>query len=94
MLPLGEAAVRGELAEDGGAPGADPGPAQAGSHTQEAGGARRSDLNLTRHSFSNNSSFIYREPQPGYRAGLGWRLGIAQEKFGQNEERENGKRTS
>ena len=55
MLPLGEAAVRGELAEDGGAQGADPGPAQAGSHTQEAGGARRSALNLTQHSCSNSS---------------------------------------
>ena len=53
----GEETVRGELAEDGGAQGADPGPAQAGSHTQEAGGARRSGLNLTQHSFSNNSSF-------------------------------------
>ena len=41
MLPPGEAAVRGELAADGGAQGADPGPAQAGSHPQEAGGARR-----------------------------------------------------
>ena len=46
MLPLGEETVRGELAEDGGAQGADPGPAQAGSHTQEAGGARWSGLNL------------------------------------------------
>ena len=52
-----EEAVRRELEEDGGAQGADPGPAQAGSHTQEAGGTRRSGLNLTQHSFSNNSSF-------------------------------------
>ena len=53
MLPLGEEAVRGELAEDGGAPGADPGPAQAGSHTQEAGRARWSGLN-----FAHNAGLV------------------------------------
>ena len=54
MLAPGEAAVRGELAEDGGAQGADPGPAQAGSHPQEAGGARRCH-NLTQRSCSSSS---------------------------------------
>ena len=54
MLAPGEAAVRGELAADGGAQGADPGPAQAGSHPQEAGRARRCH-NLTQRSCSSSS---------------------------------------